>query len=132
MAAILYLDASALLKLVIEEPESWALADSLRQSELVSSDLSRVEVRRAILRAGLGPRALALAARAFEPMQLVRIDDAILDRAGEVGPPGLRALDAIHLATALTVGRELDALVTYDRRLAAAAEQAGLGVVSPA
>lgn len=131
MAPNLYVDASALLKLVIEEPESWALADSLRDTELVTSDLSRVEVRRAILRAGLGPDALGLAARTFQPVQLVRIDDAILDRAGEVGPPGLRALDAIHLATALAVGRELDALVTYDRRLADAAEQSGLRVASP-
>jgi hypothetical protein len=127
-----YVDASALRKLVIAEPESWSLAGELRGSDLVTSELCRVELARSLLRAAIGPGAQALAARALEPVELLQMDGVVLDRACEVGPPGLRALDAIHLASALTLGRELDAVVTYDRRLASAAEQVGLRVESPA
>ncbi len=131
MARTIYVDASVLFKLVVAESESWVLSDALRGEHLVTSDLSRVELRRAILRLGIGSEPLSLAARVLEPLELLRMDEPILDRAGEVGPPGLRALDAIHLASALAFGRELDALVTYDRRLASAAEQVGLRVESP-
>jgi predicted nucleic acid-binding protein len=75
---------------------------------------------------------MALVARVLQSLELLRMDDPILDRAGEIGPLNLRALDAIHLASALSLGRELDALVTYDRRLASAAEAAGMVVESPA
>lgn len=132
MSRTLYIDASALFKLVIAEPESSALSDELRGEDLITSSLSRVELLRAILPAGLGAGPLGLVSRALGPVELLRMDDSILDRAGAVGPAGLRALDAIHLASALSLGRELDALVTYDRRLAAAAREAGLHVESPA
>lgn len=132
MGLPLYIDASALIKLVITEPESWTLSDTLRGQMLITSELSRVELRRAILRSGIGSGALGLAARVLSPVEQLRMDDAILDRAGEVGPSTLRSLDAIHLASALSLGRELGALVTYDRRLAAAAEDAGLTVSAPA
>jgi predicted nucleic acid-binding protein len=132
MAGTLYLDASALLKLIIEEPESRVLAERLRDTRVASSHLSRVEVRRAVVRAGLGPGAFALTARMLAPVHLHHLDVDILDRASEIGPPALRTLDTIHLASALAIGRELDAVVTYDRRLAMAAEDAGLRVESPA
>jgi predicted nucleic acid-binding protein len=132
MGRNLYLDASALFKMVVEEHESWMLSDTLRGETLFTSDLSRVELRRAILQAGFGSGPMSLAVRVLEPIELLRLDDAILDRAGEVGVPALRTLDAIHLASALSLGRELDALVTYDRRLAVAAQEAGLPVESPA
>jgi len=131
MSEALYIDASAALKLVVEEPESWALADALAGDQLISSEICRVELARALLRLGLGQGADRLVRGVVERIELLRLDDQILDRASEVGPTDLRTLDAIHLASALAIGRELDAVVTYDRRLAAAAEEAGFAVMSP-
>lgn len=131
MSEALYIDASAALKLVVEEPESSALADALAGDQLISSEICRVELARAIRRLGLGQGAELLVRGVVERIELLRLDDQILDRASEVGPTDLRTLDAIHLASALAIGRELDAVVTYDRRLAAAAEEAGFAVMSP-
>jgi predicted nucleic acid-binding protein len=58
-------------------------------------------------------------------------DVTLSDEAGIMSPPELRSLDAIHLASARTLGRKLEALVTYDQRLAGAAAWHGLPVVSP-
>lgn len=126
-----YLDSSALLKLVVEEPGSWALSEYLGESGSFSSDLCRLELPRAVRRLGLGGGAFALAARVLDGVEFLRLDEEVLIRAGEVPPPGLRSLDAIHLASALSLGPELDVLVTYDHRLADAAEQSGLRVASP-
>jgi uncharacterized protein len=131
MRQALYIDASAALKLVVEEPESWALADALARDQLISSEICRVELVRALLRLGLGQGAERLVRGVVDRIQLLRLDDQILDRASDVGSRDLRTLDAIHLASALALGRELDAVVTYDRRLAGAAEEAGLAVMSP-
>lgn len=131
MSEALYIDASAALKLVIEEPESSTLADALAGDQLISSEICRVELARALLRLGLGRGAERLVRGVVERIELLRLDDQILDRAGELGPNDLRTLDAIHLASALAIGRELDAVVTYDHRLAGAAEEAGLAVLSP-
>ena len=132
MPTALYLDASAALKLVVEEAESWALADWVAEHTLISSEVCRVEVARALLRLGLGAGADGLGRRVMNRIELLRMDAGILDRASEVGPQGLRALDAIHLASALTLDRELHAFITYDRRLAGAAESEGLVVSAPA
>ena len=131
MPQALYIDASAAMKLVVEEPESWALADALAGDQLISSEICRVELARAVLRLGLGQVAERLVRGVVERIELLRLDDQIIDRASDVGPSDLRTLDAIHLASALTIARELDAVVTYDRRLAGAAEDAGLAVLSP-
>jgi predicted nucleic acid-binding protein len=131
MSEALYIDASAALKLVVEEPESSALADALAGDQLISSEICRVELARALLRLGLGQGAERLVRGVVERIELLRLDDQILDRAGELGPNDLRTLDAIHLASALAIGRELNAVVTYDRWLAGAAEDAGLAVLSP-
>ena len=131
MSEALYIDASAAMKLVVEEPESWALADALAGDQLISSEICRVELGRVLQRLGLGQGADRLVRGVVERIELLRLDDQILDRASEVGPNDLRTLDAIHLASALAIGRELDAVVTYDRRLAAAAEGAGFAVLSP-
>lgn len=65
-------------------------------------------------------------------LRLVRLDAALLDAAGRLGPPALRTLEAIHLQSALLLGDELDALITYDVRQAEAARDTGLSVRSPA
>lgn len=129
---MLYLDSSAIVKLVLTEAESDALQVRLAEhSEHVSSALAHVEVLRALRRANKHPLALGHAERILSRMILIVIDEPLLAVAAALDPPGLRSLDAIHLATALSL-EGLDAVVTYDRRLADAAREAGLAVTSPA
>jgi uncharacterized protein len=129
---MLYLDSSAIVKLVVPEMETDALVATLRPHRVrLSSALARVEVARALLRGGasdLADRATQILAR----MELVPVDAEVLSEAVHIGPPGLRALDAIHLATVLLHRDDLDGLVTYDRRLASAARVAGIPVLHPA
>jgi len=128
---ILYLDSSALVKTVVAEPESAALRRLLRRHHLrVSCGLARTEVVRAVRH--LGPRATTRARRVLQRIDLVRLDDALLDAAGVLDASVLRSLDAIHLAAALTVAAQLEAVVTYDARMAAAARLLGLRVAAPA
>ena len=129
-ADVFCLDSSALVKLVDQEPESEALAQFLHlRPHQVSSALARVEVVRAARTRG--PAAVAKARVLLDALRLFALDEELLDSAAEVGSPGLRSLDAIHLASALAMGRTLGALVTYDRRMAAAARQLGLPVIAP-
>lgn len=129
----LYLDSSAIAKLVLPESETSALVSRLRDDpEVISSALARVEVLRALKRIEAAPAAQRQAERVLARIALVRIDDAVLDRAAAIDPAELRSLDAIHLATALGIGEELAGFVTYDSRLEDAAEQAGLQVLAPA
>ncbi len=127
-----YLDSSALVKLVVREPESAALAARLAEwEERVSSVLSRVEVHRALRRIAAPTSQRRRADAVLSRIALIRLDDPILGVAIRLRPVTLRTLDAVHLATALSVRPELACVVTYDERLAAAATSAGLRVVSP-
>ncbi|EEJ54088.1 type II toxin-antitoxin system VapC family toxin [Mobiluncus mulieris] len=67
----------------------------------------------------------------LDALNLVRISSQICDLAGLLEPAVLRSLDAIHLATALQVGDDLEALVTYDLRLGVAAQMGGIPLLSP-
>jgi predicted nucleic acid-binding protein len=129
----LYLDSSALVKLVQREPESEALRRYLRShrdDERVASELVRVEVVRSVLSGG--PPAVAHARRQLARLYLIVMDRDLLDRAATLAPGSLvRSLDAIHLAAAQLVGAELRALVTYDAPLAQAAARLGLTSASP-
>lgn len=88
-----------------------------------------VEAIRACARYGTG---YAGDARAWlKDVALMPIDDEVLDRAAAVGPSGLRALDALHLATALTIKDEIGSFFTYDARLAEAALDQGFTVLDP-
>lgn len=125
-----YLDSSAIVKLAVHEPESAALRVYLcRRRPLWSSALARTEVLRAVLH--LGARAVDRGRTVLSRLDLVRVNDRILAAAGVLPPPDLRSLDAIHLATALELGADLDLLVTYDSRMAASARQLGIRVVAP-
>jgi uncharacterized protein len=129
---VVYLDSSALVKLVVTEPESSALMEFLRsQSDRVSSAVALTELPRALRRAGFGASERRRAREVMARVALVDVDRRILAAAAAVDPPALRTLDAIHLATALAVREDLAALVTYDRRLAAAAERVHLEVSVP-
>jgi uncharacterized protein len=126
-----YLDTSAFVKLVVPEPESAALRRFLmRWPERASATLLRTETVRALRRSGHDNR-VGVARRLFSAIRLVRIDEPLLDRAGDLDPRELRSLDAIHLAAALAIGPDLGVLLTYDDRLAEAARQRGLVVQSP-
>lgn len=130
-AEVAYLDASAVVKLLMHEPETAALRRRLPAwPRRVSAALLRVEVLRTVKRAGL-PRLLADARRQFASIHLIRLDDDLLERAAELEPASMRSLDAIHLAAALGLGRELGAVVTYDARMSSAAQALGLPVVGP-
>jgi len=130
---LVYLDSSALVKLVITEPESRALMELLRaRPDRVSSAVALTELPRALRRAGFGARERRRARELLARVALVDTDRRILAAAAALDPPTLRTLDAIHLATALAVREDLASLVTYDRRLRAAAERAHLDVLAPA
>ncbi len=127
----LYLDSSAFVKVVVEEAESAAVRALLadRGVRRVSSALLRTEALRAVRH--LGPDALATVREGLRRVDLIGIDDRILDAAGTLEPQVLRTLDAIHLATALAVGDDLEAIVTYDERMVAAARLLGLPAATP-
>ncbi len=132
---LLYLDCSALTKLVLREPESAALRAYLEGDDLVSSELVLTELPRAVRRAaGDDARTLRALLRTaggvLDALALARLDRAVLLAAGAITEPTLRALDAIHVATAVDVA-PVDAFVTYDQRQAAVATLAGFQVVAP-
>lgn len=129
--APVYADASALVKLVVEEPESSALRGFLEVHDptLASSALALVEVLRAVRVAGLGGDGVRRAREELDATDVVELDRELLEAAVSWTSAEVRTLDAIHLASALRVGaREF---LVYDRRLADAAAAAGLEVLSP-
>ena len=127
-----YIDSSALLKLVLSEPESPALAQALSQwADRVSSVLLPLECRRIILRAGNPSVVVERLEQEIRGVTLIRLEDSVQKLARTIGPPRLRSLDAIHLASALSIGDYPEAFVTYDERLAEAAREAGLNVLMP-
>ena len=134
--ALFYVDASALVKLVRDEPESAALRNFLVGADLVSSELVLTEVPRAIRRAAATDPRLpldVLITRADEllgAVALLPLDRGLLAAAGAIGEPALRALDAIHVIAAADLS-PLEAFVSYDERQAAAARLAGLRTVAP-
>ncbi|HWH12721.1 MAG TPA: type II toxin-antitoxin system VapC family toxin [Solirubrobacteraceae bacterium] len=131
MSASAYLDTSAFVKLIVAEPESAALKASLRRwPDRVSATLLRTETVRALRRSG-NDHLVASARRLFGTISLIRLDEPLLDQAADLRPPGLRSLDAIHLAAALSIVPDLVVVLTYDERLRQAALDQGLDVQSP-
>jgi len=127
---VAYLDSSAFVKLVIREPESTALRRFLRRwPKRASSSLLRAEALRAIR--PHGSEALGRVTKRLANTNLICIDDELLEAAGRLDPLTLRTLDAIHVASALTLGPDLGVLVTYDRRMAAACKAMAIQVESP-
>lgn len=131
MTGRIYLDASAAVKLVVSEPESASVRRFVAgQVTRVSSRILAVELMRAVARASSA--SLDQARSLLEVMEFVELDVEIAERAARLEPVGLRSLDAIHLASALVLGDELDAFITYDARQAHAARALGLTVEAPA
>lgn len=131
MAVLAYLDASAMVKLFLPEPESSALeAAILEKDGLFSSGLSVAECGRALRRAGRAPTGAAVD-EVFGAFMLLDVTPALLQHGARLQPAILRALDAIHVASALSVGDRAVEFITYDQRLADAARANGLTVVQP-
>lgn len=130
----IYLDSSALVKLVVKESESDVLRAYLRRHRSdgrLTSVLARVEVVRAV--AAGGPEAVGQARRQLARVDQLALHPALLDAAAALAPGiRLRSLDAIHLAAAMSLGSELRAVVTYDQRMQDAAQQLRLSVAAPA
>jgi predicted nucleic acid-binding protein len=130
---MLYLDTSALVKLIRREPESDALADWLdaqTPATWVSSTLIEVELPRALRR--VDPSLLADVPAIVSRVARYEIDEVVRAAAAAYLDPTLRSLDAIHVATGHAVfGTQLTAFVTYDERLLAAAAAVGLPTVVP-
>lgn len=128
-SVVAYLDSSALVKLVVVEPETVALRrELLRWPRRVSSLLAAVELTRVARR--LGSPAVPNAQRVLAGLHLLAIDP-IAPAAMRIGSNALRSLDAIHLATAASITAELGAVITYDRRMLADGQSIGLPVLSP-
>jgi predicted nucleic acid-binding protein len=129
---MIYLDTSAIVKLVAAEKESPALIEWLNRrpdEDLATSAIGHIELIRAAARSGSD--AAARARDVASTIDTLVLTDTIAAAAAAIPPAELRTLDAIHLATAHTHRRVLAALCAYDRRLLDAAESQGLPIVSP-
>ncbi len=125
-----YLDTSAFLKLLVEEDDSAAMREwAVIHDALWSSQLLRTEALRAASRLDISDGAVEIA---LESVSLILPSVATFYTAGHLAPHSLRSLDALHLATALEMGNDLEGIVTYDERLTTASRDASLVVVSPA
>jgi uncharacterized protein len=117
------------VKLVIDEGESDELREFVAGRELVSSQLARTELIRAVARNE--PGSVTAAEDLIADLTLIALSRLLTAKAAWVKPPALRTLDAIHVASAMAMESDLDALVTYDRRMVEAGRMAGLAVASP-
>ncbi len=125
-----YLDSSALVKLLTPEPETPALQSFLRERpRQVTSVLARIEVTRAAHR--LSPDHVVLAQEILTCLAQLTMAPQVVSRAAQILPgQSLRSLDAIHIASALVLP-DLEALVTYDLRMASAADILGIPIAAP-
>lgn len=130
MAGI-YLDTSALGRVVLDEPDSAAIGAALAEFDaVVSSRLLRIELHRVGLRTGIAREEIEAW---LAGVSLVPMDDAMLSAAEAVSPASVATLDAIHLATALQLAaeRHVASIMTFDVRLAEGAREHGLAVIAP-
>jgi predicted nucleic acid-binding protein len=131
-ADLVYLDATAIVKLVVHEAESTALLDHIGTApHVATSVMGVVEVARALARAKAPESVMKSWDAVRRGLDLVPFGPATAARAETLGPPLLRALDAVHVASALDLQPHVREVVTYDARMGHAARAAGLTVVSP-
>jgi predicted nucleic acid-binding protein len=126
-----YVDTSALGRVLLGEPDAGAVLAGLNGfDQHVASRLLAIELRRLALREGL----LDHADQLLSGIALLPLEEPVLQAAETVHPPSVATLDAIHLVTALRLADHdlVDAVMTYDARLAGGARAHGLAVVAPA
>lgn len=125
----IYIDSSAILKLIFKEAESGAII-SIARARFITSEISRVEVVRAVLR--YEPSALKIAEQVLKNINYVKIDSQTLVQAERLPDRiNLRALDAIHIAVAAKMGLKINSVLTYDKQMAKAAKALGFTVMAP-
>ena len=126
-----YVDASALVKLFKAERETEAFRTALADWPVqVASELIRVEAICTARRLG-DDDVLQRAEAAIESINLIPLSPEIIERATDAHTPPLRAMDAIHLATALTMREDLGLMFVYDNDLHAAAGAHNLNPLAP-
>jgi len=125
----IYIDSSAILKLIFKEAESEAIV-SISRARFITSEISRVEVTRAVLR--YEPKGLKMAEQVLKNINFVKIDSQTLVQAERLPERiNIRALDAIHIAVASKMGLRINSVLTYDKQMAKAAKELGFAVLSP-
>lgn len=125
-----YVDTSALGRVLLGEPDAGAIVRKLSDfDQHVASRVLRTELCRLALREGL----LEHADQLLSGVALLPVDEAVLGAADTVAPASVATLDAVHLVTALRLAADylIEALMTYDARLADGARHHGLSVVAP-
>ena len=124
-----YLDTSAALKLVLEEPESAALAEVLdaETPELVGTWLLETEMRRSAHR--VGSLTQEMVSEVLQAVALYELPASVFREAGLLAGPRLRSLDALHLASAVRIG--IEQVVSYDERMTRSATELGISVLAP-
>ena len=128
---VAFCDSSALVKLIVDEPESTALRQNLETySYVVASELAVVEVPRAVRRRD--PNSVAMAHRLIRNLEIVSLDQSVLEQAAALDPAELRSLDALQLACALRLANLDPVFIAYDKRIVQAAAASGLRTLSPA
>ena len=124
-----YLDSSAILKYVFAEPERPALVKALT-SQAISSELTRLEVKRTVYR--INPKDIILANEELSRINFVSISNQVLGVAESfTSGVTLATLDAIHVATAITLGKGIEGIITYDKQMVTNARNLGIKVLSP-
>jgi predicted nucleic acid-binding protein len=132
---MIYMDTSALTKLLIAEPQTpelrtWLTAQIDAGDSAATSSLGRVELMRTVARYG-EPGQSDRARYLLEGLDILPLTEPMMALAESIGPPSLRSLDAIHLAAAAYFEQELTAFVTYDHRLLNGCRDIGLTTASP-
>lgn len=127
-----YVDTSAFVKLIVEEPESAAMRAwwDDHHPRVFSSDLLRTETVRATRR--VSTEAEVAAHQALETIDLLSFGVDTYGQAGTIEPRELRTLDALHLVAAVAAGDDLEGVVTYDDRLAGACRARSIAIAAPA
>ena len=125
---VVYLDSSALTKLVIHEPETDALSAAVDGKQLASSRVAVIEVTKAVARVDREADVTEL----LNELLFVEVNAELARTAASTGTLALRALDALHIASALELADALESFITYDARQANAARASGIRVVTPA
>ena len=124
-------DSSAIVKLIVDEPKSQSFGTWLKdcKQDLFVSEIAHTEVARAVLR--VDSRLTSQLKTVFERFGTIRVSSQVLTVASVLNPSTLRTLDAIHLASCLILGDDLNGFVTYDDAQSEAAIQNGIKVVAP-
>lgn len=124
-----YIDSSAILKLIFTEKETFAL-DKVMNNKMVTSTLTRVEVKRAVNR--INSTKSKVANDVLAQLQYIELDSQTLNLAEAFSPDvTLRTLDAIHVASVLRISEAVQGIITYDKQMIANAEKMGIKVLSP-